>query len=58
MSYRKRFPKGKDWIEPEPGEFNFEGLRISPNAYHGMKVIGVSIKKYEKLKKVLFRFIK
>ena len=49
MSYRKRFPKGKDWIEPEPGEFNFEGLRISPNAYHGMKVIGVSIKKYEKL---------
>ena len=50
MSYRKRFPKGKDWKEPKPGEFNLEGLRISPNAYHGMKVIGI-LKKHKKLKK-------
>tara|TARA_Y100000034_G_scaffold89552_1_gene107800 strand:+ start:587 stop:763 length:177 start_codon:yes stop_codon:yes gene_type:complete len=58
MSYRKRFPKGKDWKDPKPGEFNSEGLRVSSNAYHGVKEVGVSIKKYKKLKKVLFRIIK
>jgi hypothetical protein len=39
-SYRKRFPKGKDWVEPKPNPFGHCGL--NPSSYHGMEVIGYS----------------
>ncbi len=48
-SYRKRFPKGKDWVEPKPNPFGHCGL--NPSSYHGMETIGVSIEKYEELEK-------
>ena len=48
-SYRKRFPKGKDWKQPKPNPFGHCGL--NPDSYHGMETIGVSIKKYEELEK-------
>ena len=44
-SYRKRFPKGKDWKDPKPNPFGHCGL--NPDSYHGMETIGVSIEKYE-----------
>ena len=41
MSYRKRFPKGKDWEKPKPNPFDLEGQpRISESSYHGMEIIG------------------
>ena len=40
-TYRKKFPKGKDWIEPEPNPFGSE-QRISTDSYHGMETIGYS----------------
>ena len=46
-SYRKRFPKGKDWKDPKPNPYGFCGLH--PDSYHGMETIGVSIEKYEEL---------
>ena len=46
--YRKRFPKGKDWIEPKPNPFGHCGL--DPNSYHGMETVAVSIEKYNELK--------
>ena len=49
-SYRKKFPKGPDWKEPEAGPYNLEGLRIPPSAYHGMKTVAISIEKYNELK--------
>ena len=39
-SYRKRFPKGKDWKDPKPNPYGFCGLH--PDSYHGMEVIGYS----------------
>ena len=47
-AYRKRFPKGKDWIEPKPNPFGHCGL--DPNSYHGMETVAVSIEKYNELK--------
>ena len=49
-SYRKKFPKGKDWKEPESNPYKTGDSGISPDSYHGMEIIGVSIKKYNKLK--------
>ena len=46
-SYRKRFPKGKDWVEPKPNPFGHCGL--NPDSYHGMEIVAVSIEKYEEL---------
>ena len=39
-SYRKRFPKGKDWKTPKKNPYGFCGLNES--SYHGMEVIGYS----------------
>ena len=47
-SYRKRFPKGKDWKQPKPNPFGHCGL--DPNSYHGMETVAVSIEKYNELK--------
>ena len=47
-AYRKRFPKGKDWIEPKPNPFGHCGL--DPDSYHGMETVAVSIEKYNELK--------
>ena len=47
-SYRKRFPKGKDWVEPKPNPFGHCGL--DPDSYHGMETVAVSIEKYNELK--------
>ena len=47
-SYRKRFPKGKDWKEPKPNPFGHCGL--DPDSYHGMETVAVSIEKYNELK--------
>ena len=47
-AYRKRFPKGKDWIEPKPNPFGHCGL--NPDSYHGMETVAVSIEKYNELK--------
>ncbi len=49
-NYRKKFPKGKDWKKPEPNSYDNGDSRISENSYHGMEIIGISIKKYDKLK--------
>ena len=49
-SYRKKFPKGKDWKEPESNPYRTGDSGISPDSYHGVEIIGVSIKKYNKLK--------
>tara|TARA_B100001964_G_scaffold80523_1_gene90866 strand:- start:24 stop:287 length:264 start_codon:yes stop_codon:yes gene_type:complete len=49
-NYRKKFPKGKDWKKPEPNPYDNGDSRISENSYHGMEIIGISIKKYDKLK--------
>tara|TARA_Y100000310_G_scaffold124386_1_gene123103 strand:- start:787 stop:987 length:201 start_codon:yes stop_codon:yes gene_type:complete len=50
-SYRKRFPKGKDWKKPKPNPFDMEGQpRISESSWHGTEIIGVSMEKYQKLK--------
>ena len=47
-SYRKRFPKGKDWKQPKPNPFGHCGL--DPDSYHGMETVAVSIEKYNELK--------
>ena len=47
-AYRKRFPKGKEWIEPKPNPFGHCGL--NPDSYHGMETVAVSIEKYNELK--------
>ena len=47
-SYRKRFPKGKDWKEPKANPFGHCGL--NPSSYHGMETIAVSIEEHQKLK--------
>ena len=46
-SYRKRFPKGKDWKDPKPNPYGFCGL--NPDSYHGMETVAVSIEKYNEL---------
>ena len=48
-AYRKRFPKGKDWKDPEPNPYRDGGSGLHPDSYHGMETIGVSIEKYEEL---------
>ena len=47
-SYRKRFPKGKDWKTPKKNPYGFCGLNES--SYHGMETVAVSIDKYNELK--------
>ena len=47
-SYRKRFPKGKDWKPQIKNPFGHCGL--NEDSYHGMETIGISIEKYEELK--------
>ena len=48
-AYRKRFPKGKDWKDPEPNPYRDGGSGLHPDSYHGMETIWVSIEKYEEL---------
>ena len=50
-SYRKKFPKGKDWKTPKKNPYGFCGLNES--SYHGMEVIGVTKEKYEELEQKL-----
>ena len=50
-SYRKRFPKGKDWKTPKKNPYGFCGLQ--EDSYHGMETIAISIEKYNELKKEL-----
>jgi len=47
-SYRKKFPKGKDWKTPKKNPYGFCGLNES--SYHGMEVVAISIEKYNELK--------
>ena len=42
-SYRKKFPKGKDWKTPKKNPYGFCGLNES--SYHGMETIGYSKEK-------------
>ena len=48
-AYRKKFPKGKDWKDPEPNPYRDGGSALHPDSYHGMETVAVSIEKYEKL---------
>jgi hypothetical protein len=48
-SYRKRFPKGKDWKTPKKNPYGFCGLNES--SYHGMETVAISIEKYNDLMK-------
>ena len=48
-SYRKKFPKGKDWKTPKKNPYGFCGLNES--SYHGMETVAISIEKYNDLKK-------
>tara|TARA_Y100001963_G_scaffold131235_1_gene188349 strand:- start:13 stop:294 length:282 start_codon:yes stop_codon:yes gene_type:complete len=48
-SYRKRFPKGKDWKEPKPNPYRDGGSGLHPDSYHGMETVAVSIEKYNEL---------
>ena len=50
-SYRKKFPKGKDWKTPKKNPYGFCGL--NEDSYHGMEVIGVTKEKYEELEQQL-----
>jgi adenosylmethionine-8-amino-7-oxononanoate aminotransferase len=50
-SYRKRFPKGKDWKTPKKNPYGFCGLQ--EDSYHGMEVIAVSVEEHNKLKEEL-----
>ena len=50
-SYRKRFPKGKDWKDPKPNPYGFCGLH--PDSYHGMETIAISIDKHNEVVKEL-----
>jgi len=47
-SYRKKFPKGKNWVDPEPNPYGFCGL--NPDSYHGMEVVAIDIDKYNQVK--------
>ena len=47
-SYRKKFPKGKDWKTPKKNPYGFCGL--DEDSYHGMETIAVSIEEHNKLK--------
>ena len=49
-SYRKRFPKGKDWKEPKPNPYRDGGSGLHPDSYHGMETVAISIEKYNELK--------
>ena len=49
-SYRKKFPKGPDWKEPEPNPFTKE-VRIPTSSIHGMETVAISIEKYNDLMK-------
>ena len=42
-AYRKKFPKGKDWKDPEPNPYRDGGSGLHPDSYHGMETIGVTI---------------
>ena len=48
-SYRKKFPKGKDWKTPKKNPYGFCGLNES--SYHGMETVAISIEKYNDLMK-------
>ena len=48
-SYRKKFPKGKDWKTPKKNPYGFCGLNDS--SYHGMETVAISIEKYNDLMK-------
>ena len=50
-SYRKKFPKGKDWKDPKPNPFGHCGL--NPSSYHGMETIGISMDKHNEVVKEL-----
>jgi len=50
-AYRKKFPKGKDWVEPTPNPHGFCGL--NPDSYHGMETIAMDIDIYNQVKKHL-----
>ena len=50
-SYRKRFPKGKDWKDPKPNPYGFCGLH--PDSYHGMETIAISMDKHNEVVKEL-----
>ncbi|MBC8437157.1 hypothetical protein H8D85_02415 [bacterium] len=52
-AYRKRFPKGKDWKEPQKNPFGFCGL--NEDSYHGMETIAISIGEHEKAEKEINR---
>ena len=47
-SYRKKFPKGKDWKTPKKNPYGFCGL--DEDSYHGMETVAISIEKYNELK--------
>ena len=49
-AYRKKFPKGKDWKDPEPNPYRDGGSGLHPDSYHGMETVAVSIEKYNELK--------
>ena len=48
-SYRKKFPKGKDWKTPKKNPYGFCGLYES--SYHSMETVAISIEKYNDLMK-------
>ena len=50
-SYRKKFPKGKDWKTPKKNPYGFCGL--DEDSYHGMETVAISIEKYNELKQEL-----
>ena len=50
-SYRKKFPKGKDWKTPKKNPYGFCGLNES--SYHGMETVAISIEKHNELKEEL-----
>jgi len=50
-SYRKKFPKGKDWKTPPKNPHGFCGLNES--SYHGMETVAISIEKHNELKQEL-----
>jgi len=54
-SYRKKFPKGKDWVQPTPNPHGFCGL--NPDSYHGMETVAIDIEKYNKLMRDFSRVV-
>ena len=50
-SYRKKFPKGKDWKTPKKNPYGFCGL--DEDSYHGMETVAISIEKHNELKQEL-----